>query len=144
MRKYREYTDADFINHAAKVKSLAALLRALNLRVCGGNYAHGRKTLQRLNVNTDHWTGQGWNAGRQLKDWSGYSRVGHFKKHLIRNRGHQCECCKNKLWLDKPIGLEVHHIDGDRTNNEFNNLQLLCGNCHHQTPNFRNRKSKRE
>ena len=31
--------------------------------------------------------------------------------------------------------LEVHHIDGDCTNNAEENLQLLCPNCHSLTPN---------
>ena len=31
------------------------------------------------------------------------------------------------------IPLEVHHIDGDCTNNKFENLQLLCPNCHSLT-----------
>jgi len=34
------------------------------------------------------------------------------------------------------IPLEVHHIDGDCTNNRIENLQLLCPNCHSLTSNF--------
>jgi len=26
--------------------------------------------------------------------------------------------------------LEVHHIDGDRSNNEPENLRIICPNCH--------------
>jgi len=140
MRKYRQYTDSDVLRVAAEVKSVAGFLRGLGLKQAGGNYAHGRKTLQRLNVDTTHWTGQGWSKDKQLKDWSDYSRVSHLKKHLIKIRGRKCERCKNEQWLENPIGLEVHHIDGDRTNNDPTNLKLLCGNCHYQTPNFRNRK----
>jgi hypothetical protein len=139
MRKYREYTDDDVKRVAAEVTSFAGFLRGLGLRQAGGNYAHGRKTLQRLNVDTSHWTGQGWSKDKQLKDWSGYSKVSTLKPHLINLRGHKCECCELSKWREKPIGLEVHHINGDRTNNHLANLQLLCGNCHYQTPNFRNR-----
>jgi 5-methylcytosine-specific restriction endonuclease McrA len=28
------------------------------------------------------------------------------------------------------VQLDVDHIDGDHTNNELNNLQTLCANCH--------------
>ena len=64
--------------------------------------------------------------------------------YLIKIRGHQCEECKNKEWLGQPITLQVHHKDGDRTNNELENLQLLCPNCHSYTDNFgsKNRKKK--
>ena len=43
-------------------------------------------------------------------------------------------------------GLDVNHIDGDKTNNQLNNLQLLCLNCHSYTDNFgsRNRKNKKQ
>ena len=37
----------------------------------------------------------------------------------------------------KKIPLEVHHLDGDRMNNELSNLQLLCPNCHALTENWR-------
>lgn len=66
--------------------------------------------------------------------------------HLIKIKGRQCECCKNTIWLDQPINLQVHHIDGDKTNNELSNLQLLCLNCHSYTDNFgsKNKKHKNE
>jgi len=43
------------------------------------------------------------------------------------------------------IPLEVHHINGDCTDNREENLQLLCPNCHSLTPNHGslNRNSKR-
>lgn len=136
-RHYRQYTDDDVILHAKTVKSLAGLLKSLGLRPAGGSFNNMKRILQRLNVDTSHWTGQGWNKGQQLKDWSEYNRGTHLKSHLVRERGHCCECCKLELWLGSPIYLEVHHIDGDRTNNGLENLQLLCGNCHPLTPNYK-------
>lgn len=58
---------------------------------------------------------------------------------LVNLRGWECENCHNIEWMGKKIPLEVHHIDGDNLNNEIENLQLLCPNCHAQTDNFRNR-----
>ena len=34
--------------------------------------------------------------------------------------------------------LEVHHIDGDYTNNDEDNLELLCPNCHSLTNTYKN------
>jgi hypothetical protein len=55
---------------------------------------------------------------------------------LIKLRGHKCKCCGLSEWNNLPITLQAHHIDGDKTNNELENLSLLCPNCHSQTDNF--------
>jgi len=34
------------------------------------------------------------------------------------------------MWLDEEIPLELHHIDGNHYNNSFENLMILCPNCH--------------
>jgi len=140
MRKYREYTDKDVINFSKKVFSIAQLLKKINLTQSGGNYAHIKKTLQRLQIDTSHWKGQGWNKDWRLKDWSNYSKIESIKKHLLKKKNHKCEICELTKWQKYPITLEVHHIDGDRTNNNYENLQLLCCNCHAMTDNWRNKK----
>ena len=139
MRDYRKYTDEDVIKNALKVKSLAGLLKNLGLRAAGGNYVNMKKTLQRLDIDCSHWTGQAWNKNQQLKDWSKYSSIQHLKPHLIKERGHKCENCGLEEWLENPIPLEIDHIDGDRTNNKKENLKLLCCNCHALTPTWRGR-----
>lgn len=49
----------------------------------------------------------------------------------------QCEDCGQlPFWNGKPLVLQLDHIDGDSTNNEFSNLRLLCPNCHTQTPTY--------
>ena len=137
MRKYRNYTDEDIINYSKEVYSLAGLMRKLNLRPYGGNYNSMRRKVQKLNIDTSHWTGKAWCKDKQLKDWSSYTKASNLKKHLINLMGHRCELCSNDVWMDKPIALEIHHKDGDRTNNNLDNLMLLCPNCHAQTDNWR-------
>lgn len=138
--KTKTYTDEDIINNAKIVKSLAGLLKSLNLKSTGGNYINMKRKLQLLNVDTSHWTGKSWNKDQQIKDWSQYTRAVNCKKHLIAIRGHQCQSCKNHDWLGMPITLEIEHIDGDRTNNNYDNLLLLCPNCHSQTKTWRRKK----
>jgi hypothetical protein len=50
-----------------------------------------------------------------------------------------CECCGLNVWNGKKIPLELHHKDGNGHNNELNNLELLCPNCHAQTSTYRSR-----
>ena len=62
-----------------------------------------------------------------------YNLVNLFGKEL------RCSKCGLSEWQGKPIPLEVHHIDGDSSNNEINNLEFLCLNCHALTDTFRGR-----
>lgn len=55
-----------------------------------------------------------------------------FKEGLKERR---CELCGNIEWLGGAIPLELHHKDGNKFNNHFENLQILCPNCHAIQPN---------
>jgi hypothetical protein len=56
---------------------------------------------------------------------------------LIETFGEICAGCGvGAIWKDKPLTLHVDHIDGNSDNNNWKNCQLLCPNCHSQTPTF--------
>jgi len=59
-----------------------------------------------------------------------------LRRYLIEARGYKCEICNLSEWMNKPICLDVDHIDGDSGNNYITNLRLLCKNCHAQTPTY--------
>lgn len=141
MRPYRKYTEEQLRQAVKNSFSIAGVLRLLALKEVGGNYATIKKYLFRLKLDTSHWTGPAWSRGKQLKDWSEYTNVKQCKPHLIKLRGHKCELCLNVEWLGSPITLEIHHINGDRTNNQPENLQLLCCNCHATTDSWRGKKN---
>lgn len=50
---------------------------------------------------------------------------------------YKCEICKNTEWNGKPIPLELSHKDGDNSNNELQNLEIICPNCHALTDTYR-------
>ena len=54
----------------------------------------------------------------------------------------ECRECGISSWQDKPIILELDHINGDNRDSRFENLRLLCPNCHSQTPTWRGRNIK--
>lgn len=139
-RQYRKYDREQVEKLVKEVNSMCSLIKALGLKAAGGNFANMKRLLQKWNITADHWKGQSWNKNQQLKDWSKYSRTAAVKKHLIKKRGAICNKCKLTDWKDLPIPLEVHHIDGDRTNNNYDNLEILCCNCHAQTDNWKKSK----
>ena len=46
------------------------------------------------------------------------------RDRLMRSRGRRCQQC------DGPPPLELHHVDGDVTNNDPANCRMLCHHCH--------------
>lgn len=59
----------------------------------------------------------------------------HVKLRLVAAglKEQRCDECGLTEWSDTELSLELHHINGDGTDNRVENLQLLCPNCHSQT-----------
>lgn len=142
MRKYTKYTKEQLEPIVKQSFSLAEVLRNLGLVMAGGNYNQIKIRIAKYNLDTSHFTGKSWNKGKSVKDYKDYKHNSKLKNKLIKERGNACQECKIELWLDKPIKLELHHIDGNRANNDPNNLILLCPNCHSYTDNYRGRKAR--
>jgi 5-methylcytosine-specific restriction endonuclease McrA len=69
----------------------------------------------------------------------------HVKGRLLRSglKVARCEECGIERWRERPLSLELHHVNGDGRDNRLENLRLLCPNCHSQTANWGGR-GKRE
>lgn len=89
-----------------------------------------------------------WKRGEEtgMSGSCSISRI--LRDYLINESNQSCQVCG---WGEvnphtKKIPLQIHHIDGDCTNNSPENLQVLCPNCHSLTHNYgsRNKNSTRK
>jgi hypothetical protein len=147
-----QYTKEDVIQAVADNKSIAGVLRQLNLRPIGGNYKTIHRLIKEYGLDVSHFTGQGWNVGlgfkpkQSIKDEeiyvenSDYRCSWRLRERYKKTTGiNHCEECGLTEWQGKPIPLEIHHINGKNTDNRLENLKLLCPNCHALTSNYRGR-----
>lgn len=78
----------------------------------------------------------------KTKIYKSYTLKDKLYKDGLKER--KCEICGITSWNGKEIVLQLHHINGDSSDNRIENLQILCPNCHSQTENYcsSNRKIK--
>ena len=146
----REITEQEFIEAVKKSDSIAELLRNLNRCPYGGaGYRFVKQMSSKYGVDISHFSGKLWSKGKtlpprpkiQMSDIlvkNRYFNTNSLKKRLIKEgyKEHKCELCGNTEWNGKPIAIELHHINGDNTDNRIENLQILCPNCHAQTETY--------
>ena len=150
--KKRNYSIEDVANAVQHSKSIAGVLRMLELRPIGGNYRTINRIIDQYNIDISHFTGQGWNVGLQFRPKNQLTDESIFVEHSsykcswrLRERYKKltgicyCENCGLYEWQGRQIPLEIHHINGVNTDNRKDNLQLLCPNCHALTSNYRGR-----
>ena len=97
--------------------SIAGMCRYLGIKAVGSNYRTIHKAIKNFNLDTSHFTGQGWNVGNR---YSPVIKKFPLEKVLVKNstytsynlrprlinsglKKHECERCKLSLWLDKPL-----------------------------------------
>jgi predicted nucleic acid-binding Zn ribbon protein len=81
-----------------------------------------------------------WKLGKLQKCLKANKTViNPIKKYLLKKFNYRCGKCGwgeiNPITGKSP--LEVHHIDGDFTNNNEDNLMVICPNCHSLTANYK-------
>lgn len=98
-----------------------------------------KKVFDEKKIDYSHFKGNAWNKRSapitELNDF-GVVNKHSIKQILLEERPYRCENCGIDSWLNNPIILQVHHIDGNSNHNVRANLILLCPNCHSQTDNW--------
>lgn len=87
--------------------------------------------LYRLDKNYSLW------LENKLPKNTGRDKNKTIKKYILIESEYKCFNCGISEYNNKKLTLELDHIDGDGTNNNKNNVRLLCPNCHGLTPTFK-------
>ena len=148
MNLKHHYTKEVLSKICAESYSYRQCLEKMNIAPAGGNYACLKKHIELHNIDISHFTLQAWNRGKKLgpkrstDEYLSNKKPIHswkLKRRLLTEGIFELKCynCLKDTWMNKPIPLELHHIDGNNTNNNLCNLTILCPNCHALTDNYR-------
>lgn len=147
MLKEREDFYIELIKNST---SLIDVCRKAGIVPTTGNYDTLKKIIRNKQIDVSHFKRVGNVNGVAKKDISEYlvkgSSISSFKlkTRLLKEgyKSYQCEVCGGTKWQGKPIPLELHHINGDKTDNRLENLQILCPNCHAFTDTYGGKNQK--
>lgn len=138
-----------YINLIKNSNSLIEVCRRANIVPTTGNYDTLKRVIRGNQIDISHFKRIG-STNPIKKETSEYlikgSNISSFKlKNKLLKEGYKeykCEKCGNTEWYGNPIPLELHHINGDNTDNRLDNLQILCPNCHAFTDTYSGKNQK--
>lgn len=115
--------------------------RKLGLAALTGTQSHFKHKCIKLGIDHSHFVR--WNKSnngggtppRPIEDYLSNAypiSSDKLKKRLfkLKLKERRCEVCNLVEWHGKPAPLELDHIDSNHVNNNLDNLQILCANCH--------------
>ncbi len=141
---YDEILRRDDLNQIIiNATTFAEIMRNLCLPVRGKMGSTLKKKLLSAGYNLNHLTGipKTKKNKKTLEEYllKGTTIKSCKLKNLLLKHGlkqNKCEICGIETWNNQPLIMQLHHIDGDSTNNTLENLQMICPNCHSQTDNY--------
>lgn len=140
--------DITFINVTNNAVSMRAASKELKIP-----FTTFKRKAEKLGIYKPNQGGKGLNKSKEFKFplWDILEgnhpsfQTNKLRKRLIREEvfEHKCNKCGLTKWNNKPIPLELEHINGINNDHRIENLELLCPNCHAQTSTYRGKNKKR-
>lgn len=142
----RKYTKEILEKAVINSVSYTEVLRFLGI-MGGGSHSHITRMIRQFEIDHSHFTHRSRNSRtcsnkrlsphqifRILPEDSRRLDVRLLRRALKEmNVEEKCNRCQQPPeWQGKFLRLEINHIDGDWHNCLFENLELICPNCHSQ------------
>ena len=146
-----DVTDDLIIEAVKDMVSYSSVLKSLNIKYTRHRVNWLKKKIKKLNLDITHWKGIGLKRTPKpieyyLKENTEYTgSTSNLKKRLLKEKilQNKCSNCGIKEWLEKPISIQLDHINGDVKDNRLENLRMLCPNCHSQTDTYGGKRFKK-
>lgn len=159
--KLYEYTPAELQKLLDESNGYSDVLRKIGMNPKGSNSETLKKIIAEYNLDETKLNENRRNlyskCGKDTNDSNRYSledilagkHPGYQSSRLLERlikagyKTMMCECCGITEWLGKPITFHLHHKNGEHDDNQLENLEVLCPNCHSQTDNYAGKSPKR-
>lgn len=153
MRKYEKINRDELQKIISESTSYSEVLTKIGLKPAGSMHTSFKKYLEDNNFDVTTMIGRAILRTTKVNEEKTplevltiNSNIGSAKlKHKLFKYGlkeRKCELCGITEWNGNSLSFELHHINGNHYDNRFENLIVLCPNCHSQTHNFRGKNSK--
>ncbi len=158
----RALTDETLAPLVAASRSVAQVASALGLETKGRWHHELGRRIAELELDTRHFQGRGWSRGQTKVTDASVAAIAakngfpndivfvensplymgrpSIRRLLELGWTYACSWCGVVEWRGQPLVLHLDHINGIHNDNRFENLRLLCPNCHSQTPTYSNRR----
>ncbi|WP_328326971.1 MULTISPECIES: HNH endonuclease [unclassified Streptomyces] len=148
--RWVRHTEEKLRAAVAASTSIREALCRLGINPVSGNHTHIGRRIRAAGIDISHFTtpstkGTRHRGGPVLTLRSpDHGRVPgeRLRREMLRmGIPEQCVICgTGPEWNNKPLRLEVDHVNGEWWDNRPANLRLVCPNCHAVTDTYRGRK----
>jgi hypothetical protein len=140
-RTLKHITEDEIRIAVANSSNWSECCRMLGLLAMTGSQTHFKNKCIQLNIDHSHfvrWKKSNNGGGLAVRPIDDYlsNKVplssDKLKKKLfkLKIKEQKCEICNLTEWYGKPAPLELDHKDSNHFNNNLDNLQIVCSNCH--------------